>query len=323
MGTYRFILAISVAISHTGFVVFGLNPGVIAVISFFLVSGYVMTALIHKNYFDRKKIVLFYLDRVFRIYPQYLFNIVIVLSIYFVFGLSSHYLSQPSLTGLIQNILIIPMGFYMTPWVGENFILIPPAWSLGIEFCFYILVPFIIINKLKKITFSLSYIIFLIAYMGILPTDYFGYRLIFGTIYIFICGSFLYENNNIIKNNPLKFILTFSVFLLILTFVNQHFLLPYNREVLIGLIFGIPALSLVVKLDKSYLDNFLGNLSYGIFLSHYSFVFIFEELGIHWNSGSTLLMLLFSILLSIIGFYYFEKPVIKFRKKLRIKYNGA
>lgn len=249
MGIYRFILAIFVAISHTGFVVFGLNPGVIAVISFFLISGYVMTALIHKNYFNRKKIVLFYLDRIFRIYPQYLFNIGVVLSVYFVFGLNSHYLSQPSLTGIIQNILLIPMG-------------------------------------------------------------------------IFMCGSFLYENNNIGKNDLIKIILIFSIFLLILTFMTHHFLLPYNREALIGLIFGIPALSLLIKLDRSYLDDFFGNLSYGIFLSHYLFIFIFEELEIHWNFESTLLMLLFSMFLSIIGFYCFEKPVIKFRKKLRIKYSN-
>ncbi|MEH1785367.1 MAG: acyltransferase [Nostoc sp.] len=322
MGIYRFLLSISVAISHTGFLIYGLNSGVIAVISFFLISGYVMTALIHKNYFDPKKVVWFYLDRIFRIYPQYLFNIVAVLAVYFIFGLSSTSLSQPSPIGLIQNLLIIPMGFYMIPWIGDKFMIIPPAWSLGLEACFYTLIPFLIIYRLKKITFFLSYLIFFAAYLSILPTDYFGYRLIFGTIYIFIVGSFLYENNNINTNKLVKFILIISVFLLLLaTFVGHRLLLPYNREVLIGLILGIPILSLLVKVDRTYLDDFFGNLSYGLFLSHHLVIFEFDELGIHWNFESILLMLLFSMFLSLIGFYCFEKPVIKWRKKFRIKHS--
>ncbi|MBE8971406.1 acyltransferase, partial [Nostocales cyanobacterium LEGE 12452] len=163
MGIYRFLLSIFVAISHTGVLINGLNPGVIAVISFFLISGYVMTALISKNYFEPKKIVWFYLDRILRIYPQYLFNIIAVLIIYSVFGLNSHYLSKPTEIGLLQNLLIIPMGFYMIPWVGDKFMIIPPAWSLGLEGCFYILIPFLLIYKLQKIFFLLSYIVFLLA----------------------------------------------------------------------------------------------------------------------------------------------------------------
>ena len=50
MGTYRFILALLVLISHAGVSIGDYNPGVMAVISFYLLSGYVMTILINKYY---------------------------------------------------------------------------------------------------------------------------------------------------------------------------------------------------------------------------------------------------------------------------------
>ncbi|MEH1942288.1 MAG: acyltransferase [Nostoc sp.] len=321
MGIYRFLLSIFVAISHAGVLINGLNPGVIAVISFFVISGYVMTALISKNYFAPNKIVWFYLDRILRIYPQYLFNLIAVLIIYSIFGLKSHFLIQPTVIGLLQNLLILPMGFYMTPWVGDKFMIIPPAWSLGLEGCFYILIPFLLIYKLEKVFFLLSYIVFLIAYLGIINTDYFGYRLIFGTIFMFFCGSFLHKNNNISTNQPVKYTLVFSCLLLATTFFYPSLILPYNREVLIGLILGIIILPLLIKIKRTYFDDFLGNLSYGLFLSHYLVIFEFETLGIQWNLKWILLMLLFSTFLSAIGFLCFENPVITWRKNIRNKHN--
>ena len=50
MGYYRLILALLVAASHAGLTFGRFNPGEIAVVSFFLLSGYVMTALIDRHY---------------------------------------------------------------------------------------------------------------------------------------------------------------------------------------------------------------------------------------------------------------------------------
>ena len=50
MGILRFILAILVLLSHTGVSLLGLNPGVMAVIVFYAISGYVMAALIKRHY---------------------------------------------------------------------------------------------------------------------------------------------------------------------------------------------------------------------------------------------------------------------------------
>ncbi len=66
-----------VAMSHAGFRIHGYNPGVVAVISFYLLSGNVMTMLLEKYYKQPSAIPTFYLDRAARLFPQFLFYMVL------------------------------------------------------------------------------------------------------------------------------------------------------------------------------------------------------------------------------------------------------
>jgi len=68
MGTYRLFLAALVALSHVGLTIGGMNPGVMAVVHFFLLSGFVMTALIRRYYLNIKEVPAFYLDRTLRLH---------------------------------------------------------------------------------------------------------------------------------------------------------------------------------------------------------------------------------------------------------------
>jgi peptidoglycan/LPS O-acetylase OafA/YrhL len=84
MGLFRLFLAILVVISHTGNTLYGYNLGVVAVISFFILSGYVMSMLMEKYYKQPSHIPTFYLDRIARLFPQYVFYIAFAtISIYF------------------------------------------------------------------------------------------------------------------------------------------------------------------------------------------------------------------------------------------------
>ena len=75
LGTLRLVLALMVVLSHAGVRVAGLNPGVIAVIGFYLISGYVMAGLIRRHYRQPAQAGAFYLDRAVRLLPQYFFYI--------------------------------------------------------------------------------------------------------------------------------------------------------------------------------------------------------------------------------------------------------
>ena len=75
MGIYRLLLSIFVAFSHMGITFYGYNPGVFAVISFFLLSGYAMRILIEKYYTEPFSVSGFYIDRAIKLFPQYIFYV--------------------------------------------------------------------------------------------------------------------------------------------------------------------------------------------------------------------------------------------------------
>jgi peptidoglycan/LPS O-acetylase OafA/YrhL len=76
-GSYRFLLAILVALSHFGCQAAGFNPGQWAVISFYVLSGLLMDRQFHKLSPRGKELGGFYLDRFLRVYP--LFMVVLLL----------------------------------------------------------------------------------------------------------------------------------------------------------------------------------------------------------------------------------------------------
>ena len=112
MGIYRYWLATLIALAHCGGLVVGLHPGVLAVVSFFVISGYVMSALVQAHYDRPERYGLFCVDRILRIAPQYLFYVVLILLLMQA-GLIEHfYVSDVTLATFIANVLIIPISFY-------------------------------------------------------------------------------------------------------------------------------------------------------------------------------------------------------------------
>jgi peptidoglycan/LPS O-acetylase OafA/YrhL len=125
MGAYRVVLALMVALSHIGVTVLGVNLGISAVISFYLLSGFVMTALVERHYPTPGRVGLFYIDRLVRLYPQFLFYLFATLALVFVARPKSGYLADITPFKVALNALIAPLNFYWL-WV-RNATLIPQA----------------------------------------------------------------------------------------------------------------------------------------------------------------------------------------------------
>lgn len=193
MGIYRFFLAFCVLLYHSGASPAKFNLGVAAVISFYILAGFVLTNLIDKK-FDGK-MWLFYLERILRIYPLYLFLALLTLIFVFLSGYGNPVFSFGKVA---NNLLIIPLNYYM---VFDNSImqspkwwLIPPAWTLGLELQAYLALSLIIKFKFFKIIASvISLSVFFIATAGFINSDIWGYRLLPGTLFIFMIGSSLYR----------------------------------------------------------------------------------------------------------------------------------
>ncbi len=301
-GTLRYILACMVALSHIGVTVFDQNIGVIAVVCFYILSGYVMTSLIDTRFRGYKS---FYIKRIVRIYPQYLFFLLLA-TLLWIYGAKSSFLSAaPTFLMWLQNILIVPLNFSMYSGIN-SFTLIPPAWSLGAELQFYLLAPFILRLKpiVQYIIVAITLFIFSLAQIGILNTDYFGYRLLPGVFFIFFIGSLLYRSRHD-KTSAYLLLLLWAVFFcysIFLYFTSHH--IPFNMEVAIGVSLSIPVVYPLSLLKRKNIDEFFGYLSYGVFLSHFVVIFIYSLF--RQTPVSPYELLFFSTLLAYISHRYIE-----------------
>lgn len=191
-GYLRFFLAYLVLLSHIDIRFNGLNIGVFAVVIFYILAGYVVSHL----YFDvlpktRNRMFLFYKDRFLRIFPLYIYVIIITLLFLYMTDYGN---PKYTIQNIVSNFIIIPLNYYMyidtTILQKPSWCLVPPAWSLGAELQAYILLSFVLMfNKVRYIFAFFSFIIFIIAKFSILNPDYFGYRLLIGVFFIFIIGS--------------------------------------------------------------------------------------------------------------------------------------
>lgn len=318
MGTYRLILAFLVLYSHTFGSIGDINPGVVAVISFFIISGYLMAILIEQNYYGLDKSAGFYLDRAARLFPQYLFYLSLTIILISSFGVDDSLVADRGFIFVVANILILPLGFYM---LGLGHALyIPPAWSLGLEVSFYIVFPFywILPRGAKFGVFLGSFFLFTLAYIGTLNTDWFGYRLLPGTFFVFVLGAFVSSSDRSFLKLVWVVWGTMLVGFSVLFFVPSLLALHFNMEVTLGSVIGIGAILYLKRRPRSKWDDFLGNLSYGVFLSHYLFIFISDRFGV----DRTYLVPMGAITSSAITYSLVERPALRLRYRLRQRQDG-
>ena len=139
----RFIAAISIVIFHYGnesflfnnkYLSFIFTHANVGVSYFFVLSGFVLTIVYYqKKEFSTKQ---YFINRFARVYPLYIFSIIIIL---FIFHFQSININE-----LILNITMLQS------WVPKMATTLNyPAWSLSVELFFYISFP-LIFRYLKK-----------------------------------------------------------------------------------------------------------------------------------------------------------------------------
>ena len=315
MGAYRLLLAVLVAVSHMGKTFMGLNPGVIAVISFLIISGFVMTSLIERNYKAPEKVGLFYLDRALRLYPQFLFYFVVSCAVIYFLLPGTPQAAELTLRNIAASLAIVPLGFYMFGAAGSW--ILPPAWSLGLEMCFYLMIPFLIIYRARGVAFALSVVVFMAACLGFINTDLYGYRLLPGVLFMFLCGSYLYKAQPkdlaIAAGTAVVAALMFAA--IMAGWIERR---PFNAEVTAGIALGVPAVYLLTKLRFHRIDEFLGNISYGVFLNHFVVMYFLHAIwSVAYDVAIVATVLALSLLLSGVSYYCVERPALQLRHALR------
>lgn len=320
VGGFRLVLALCVLLSHAGVDVWGWNPGVVAVISFFLLSGYVMTLLIKKYYASADRVTDFYVDRAARLFPQFLFYCLATGVLMATAEVSSPFLGGCEVHKIGLNLLILPLEFFQFRSLGlENCMLVPQAWSLGLEMSFYLVAPAIVLlSKTARWLVVGSVTVFLVAYFGLINTDTYGYRLLPGVLFIFVVGAASANHKD-----KLPWIVWAGASLLFVVLLLDHslFSLPYNKEVLLGLIIGIPALGVLKVKRFSVWDERIGNLSYGVFLNYFFCIWLMQSLlGLEITRIQPILSLLaLSTTMGLMSYYLIERPALRWRRTVRYR----
>jgi len=317
-------------LSHLPFSTFtmGFNPAVSAVIIFYFISGYLMRYSFEKE--TKKDIPLFnqllyfYIKRILRLFPLYIIVLFLTILTISVFGKSDilPLLNQDlTLKKIFLNSLLIFNNYVFSPFQIDTLLphpLIPPTWSLSTEWHFYILVPlfFYLLSKKDLNIFFLVIMFFslvfeLVAFstpVGWLNSDIFGYRYIFGVLWIFMFG-FLYsfKKMRFFKIFYIMFILYF--FLFGFRYSNH----PYVREITLAILI-IPILIRAKDIKLRY-DSLFGRFSYPIFLSHFFIFYIVEKFIGYKNHflyhiSVFIFLIIFAWILSLI-----QKRVDKIRHK--------
>lgn len=322
LGTIRFFLASFVVISHFPNSGMKLNLGVVSVICFYFISGYLMKKSYNRFVTNSQRPALdFYIDRVIKLFPQYILIVVFTFVCMSYFGKSQviWFLNQDvTLSKVLLNLSLLPTNYVFEPFVINALKphpVIPPAWSLATEFHFYLLLP-LIFSLNKKLWVVLLVAVLCVQFIslffasGAFNSDSFGYRYIFGVLSIFLYGfAFAESSDNFYRRACLLIWSIFTLFLFVITPAVGVWNNPVVQELLIG---GFIALPLgyyftTIKTSKNYrgIDNMLGDLAYPMFISHFLSFYLVEKLfsvSIYnrpvFYASSIVLCILISILLS-------------------------
>lgn len=110
------------------------------------------------------------------------------------------------------------------------------------------------------------------------------------------------------------------IYILVLFFVvGRKSIDPLVMSVLIGYLVGIPLIFLLSLLRRRTFDEFLGNISYGVYLSHMLVIWFSRHYAIFKPEDNVYLVIFFSIFLGLTGYYLVERPVSQLRKRIRRK----
>ncbi len=343
MGFLRLLLALSVVSAHViNNPFFSLVGGIVAVKTFYIISGFYM-AMIINNY---KNNIAFFKSRYLRLFPVYF--ICLIIAYYLGDGETAQNQKLfnndqvPLITHLFlafTNIFIFFQDLVMFISVkgGEffftsnfkssdpplyHFLFIPQAWTLGIELSFYMLAPLMIKKKnIKLIIFLilLSLTLRLLLIFFDFKGDPWTYRFFPSELALFLLGSlsyYIFSDLNI-RMSKIKIYLIY-ILIIVFTFCYSFIGLPGRSIIYFSLV--VSSLWFIFQETKnSKIDKFLGELSYPVYCSHLLINnYIFNKINFITNNDfiffTSFAKIFIIIIISAIIYFLIQIPVDRYRK---------
>jgi peptidoglycan/LPS O-acetylase OafA/YrhL len=309
----------------------GLSLGGFGVTIFFVLSGFLITYLLQtEKELSDINIKKFYIRRILRIWPLYYLYLAIAVIVIIIFGFN---LNLKSLFLYIFYAANIPFI------LGKDLPFLAHYWSLGVEEQFYLFWPWVNKKSGSLLTFILIFIIVLFGSKVILHLFY-PNSLLESVIHVtrFHCmmiggaGAVLYKRENklflTVTDNKLTQLLCWSI--LFLTAVNKYHLASFIDNEIIAcvslcLIIGqIRVNNRVINLETKVFD-FLGRISYGIYVTHLLLIFFIAKLlNLVTIYGPLKYIMVYvvvlstTIIFSYLSYNYIEKYFLNFKKKFEV-----
>jgi peptidoglycan/LPS O-acetylase OafA/YrhL len=297
---------------------------------FFVLSGFLIHYLYSKKLFDSKQSLLFLKKRFLRIVPPYYFSILITV----IGGLIIGYLTI-SVKDLASHLLFINNFSAETAFTIQAV-----YWSIAIEVQFYILY-----NLYKYLSDKLNYEHKLLWFFIIMFSISIIYKLLllttgqhyaalrWETLYNvllrfpeWLIGAIFYQYGDRILQLKNKIILI--ILFLISNLVFNHYFIYhlFVSDILYALAFGLLIWVLIERRIQIYFFQFLGRISYSMYLNHFLIYSIWDVAIIKLlnlprvASWERLLTMSTGLIVSIIGSYILykliEEPSLKIKSLL-------
>jgi peptidoglycan/LPS O-acetylase OafA/YrhL len=355
MGIIRCLLALSVLIAHSGSIFgFKLVGSQVAVQSFFIISGFYMSLILHEKYTGANgSYRLFITNRLLRIFPLYwlVLGLILVLSlakffysgdihytylgIYFNYGDSMDIASlglvifanlfiflQDLVMFLGVNIqtghLFFTPDFQTTDPALYRFLFIPQAWTLALELMFYAIAPFILKKSLKFIIVLIifSLLIRSILFMMGYNQDPWTYRFFPSEILFFLLGNISYRIFKKIRDQKIDRLYLKLIYAFILCFVLFYSFINFPGLIYIYYTCFFIALPFVFLYSQKWkTDAYIGELSYPVYISHLFIFSVISFLRLPVPFGAGLNIMLATLLFSFIVNELVAKRIERYRQK--------
>ncbi|HXB10977.1 MAG TPA: acyltransferase [Bacteroidia bacterium] len=361
MGLIRLLLALAVVLFHAGYI-FGFTylDGLMAVQSFFIISGFYMSLILNEKYTGKNSYTLFISNRLLRLFPAYILIIALTfimicvfsrigipsevntnysgksfLSKFYVFFINLFLLGQDTslFLGFDSNgVLHYAADFYKSSPPVYKYLLCPQAWSISIELLFYSIAPFIVRRKLQIIivVMSLSFVLRLVLYSKGFYRDPWTYRFFPTELFFFLLGNIGYRIYTCIREREsarkagLIMLITLVVFALVFNYLpGTYYIKQYAFYLFLAA--SVPFIFNYTRNFSS--DRFIGELSYPVYLSHMLVLWFFLPLlnrAFNFpNSLSGILTVIITLLFSYAIQVLVEKRMDKFRAKRLERHNAV
>jgi peptidoglycan/LPS O-acetylase OafA/YrhL len=354
MGSLRTLFALSVVLLHEG-IGNALVGGRNAVQLFYVVSGFLISYILveSKSY---KTVGAFYLNRFLRLYPVYAAVAILTLAAYAILrhtprveGFFDVYRDAPAtavawlaasnvvlfgqdwicFVAVKAGSIVFSSNFLNSDVVLYKGLVLPQAWTLGLELSFYLIAPYVLRRRrliYAILLLSVSVRLYLF-HIGIGLQDPWSYRFFPAEIALFLCGALAHQLLlPLCRRVPpaLSRACANGATALLILLTMAYPLLPFAESVNTGLLLSmficlVPLTFLFQQ--RHVLDSRIGDLSYPIYINHvlafHLWGYSIKKLGFQSEpliaAGGVLVSISFAILLNAAV----AEPIEKLRRRVK------